>query len=626
MAKRGMAMGAVNKLNIGAGRKAGLSLNGKGLGTSPFSQSSSGASKSVRKVNSEIKSKLAKRKKKGMLNMGMQTGKRKPGMQTNKEQTIPTISKEQRRVMETQRAKKRLGRRLSNYSFVPTISVGLIEFKKEEEKKKKRDLSKITGMAQIGAGATIGQQAIRSGLPRAVGVRLEQHGTSRAAAKNIIKEGYLDPSYGGSTGGVTASMKLPKEFLERAKGHTFLSGKNPSHPFWQERNRLSPVWDVVNRKIQVLGYRGSKAGKITDADIERGSRHISGIVSQMLRPIEKNLKDLTPESYLAKVRAGTNFSDPNDVRYLESLENDPKRLREAVDYYRDDFLNLSKQIKKMGKRGYNDAARVERIRRIQKRANMLFKPYQDEFKTRIEPIKSKGNWIHNSEGKPLVSLTYKEELRDFLREKANAGDKRAAQILGLQSGLDDQLRSQRAAKMIGLTAGWTEKLVKSPALGAAGVGRTLYIPGTDAFFNDTSRFVYDPDDPFGNPLKMGKAMESELGGFGGNALKTKQKVRAFGNRAAASKWLLEQEGDGNIFKGAGKLMKANPGRVGAGLALLAGGGLASGALIGKGVSNIRKKPEVTVESDGKVKSHFRKLKNKMIRVKSFIRGERNEKR
>jgi len=152
MAKRGMAMGAINKLNIGTGRKAGLSLSGKGLGTSPFSQSSSGASKSVRKVNSEIKSKLAKRKKKGMLNMGVQTNRTKPGMQPNKSkptgstQEAPAISKEKRKVMETQRAKKRLGRRLSNYntgidSIIPFTYTSNIEFAEERDSEWRRNLS-----------------------------------------------------------------------------------------------------------------------------------------------------------------------------------------------------------------------------------------------------------------------------------------------------------------------------------------------------------------------------------------------------------------------------------------------------------------------------------------------------
>ncbi len=139
-------------------------------------------------------------------------------------------------------------------------------------------------MALLGSLTLVAKQSIDSGIPRLLGVRLEQHGTSKKAAKNIIKEGFLNPAYGGSEGGVTTSMKLPKEFLDRSAGHTFISGKNSSHPFWSDRNPLSSIYDVVTRKIQVLGYRGSKAGKLTDKDVEQGGKFIGATLGKLTNP------------------------------------------------------------------------------------------------------------------------------------------------------------------------------------------------------------------------------------------------------------------------------------------------------------------------------------------------------
>jgi hypothetical protein len=121
-------------------------------------------------------------------------------------------------------------------------------------------------------------------------------------------------------------------------------------------------------------------------------------------------------------------------------------------------------------------------------------------------------------------------LKTSLETKVNSGDKKAARLLKLKEGLKNQLKAQEVSKNLGLSAGWTQKLLQSPLLGAAGVGKTVYLPGTDEYFNDTNRFKYDVDDPFGNPLKYKDSFTSEKGGLGGNALKTKEKVRAFGNR------------------------------------------------------------------------------------------------
>ena len=126
MAKRGMAMGATTKANIGAGRKSGLRLSSGGLGTSPFSQAKSAASKSVRKVNSEVKSKIAKAKKKGIA--GKPTSKRGNLLNSSPSSSSDIgidsfrASKAKAMLEGTMRAKKRMERRIGFTGLPNTIN------------------------------------------------------------------------------------------------------------------------------------------------------------------------------------------------------------------------------------------------------------------------------------------------------------------------------------------------------------------------------------------------------------------------------------------------------------------------------------------------------------------------
>ena len=580
MAKRGMAMGATTKANIGAGRKSGLRLSSGGLGTSPFSQAKSAASKSVRKVNSEVKSKIAKAKKKGIA--GKPTSKKDkinnlPSSSSSSDIGIDSFraSKAKAILEGTMRAKKRMERRIGFSVFT-----GLVEFNKKEENKKAK------GYLQIGTGTVLAQQGIRSGVPRALGVRLEQHGTSRKAAKNIIKEGYLDPGRGGSEGGVTKALKLPKDFLDRARGHTFISGKNKTHPLYKERTQLSPIGDVVARKVQVLGYRGSKSGPITEKDVQRGTKYIG----------------LTAEATIKRILEQAKKT--GDVGLTREQEEE-----------------LLERLKKL-KVPYNDPERIKEIRERQKRVRAGLKEFlgTEEYQDNLRYIYSakKGVNLENFDNLTDADFVKRRNPKGTLQAIAETNSplsKKAAKLAKEIETLEYDLELQQVSKNLGLGAAWTSKISTSPPKGALGVGRTLYVPGTDDYFE--KNFVYDPDDPFGNPTKYGKAFASEQGGFGGNALKTKQKVRAFGNRFSATKYLLEKEGDGNLIKGARKLMGANKGRVAAGVAFL-GTGLAGGYLVNKGIQNIK--------SDGKVQAHTRKVGNKFVKVKSFIRGLRNEKK
>jgi hypothetical protein len=298
---------------------------------------------------------------------------------------------------------------------------------------------------------------------------------------------------------------------------------------------------------------------------------------------------MTPEQMLAEMKKQSVTSV--DVKALyDSYVADPEKLKRDLKSMRREIEKLVKNTQDVAKRGYKDPSRIKSIRKTQVKFNKLFNDYKDEFKE-YQKGRKDFNTYGRGFGKRKGKTNYNSLLNNFLEQKVDSGDKKAARLLKLKDGLQNQLKAQEVSKNLGLSAGWTQKLLQSPLLGAAGVGKTVYLPGTDEYFNDTNRFKYDIDDPFGNPLKYKDSFTSEKGGFGGNALKTKEKVRAFGNRFSASKYLLEKEGNGNLIKGASKLMGANKGRVLAGLGILGVGGTAAGLLGAKGIQLLKGKDD-----------------------------------
>jgi hypothetical protein len=70
------------------------------------------------------------------------------------------------------------------------------QFAKDEDDRRSRiEKATVTGLG----AAYVGQQTIRSGVPRLLGVRLESHSTSNKNAAEILKNGgILDPARSGS--------------------------------------------------------------------------------------------------------------------------------------------------------------------------------------------------------------------------------------------------------------------------------------------------------------------------------------------------------------------------------------------------------------------------------------------
>lgn len=153
-----------------------------------------------------------------------------------------------------------------------------------------------------------------------------------------------------------------------------------------------------------------------------------------------------------------------------------------------------------------------------------------------------------------------DPLRNVLHRKMQGLSYRA------QSAIDyDQQKTFEARR---------DKVAKNilPAM-VEGTGKTLFVPVTDQ--EVATDFKPDIDDPI--------------------ALRTKKPVKVYGNRASATLAHLKKNGL--------KQIAANPGRVGAGVAILGAGGAIAVPLISKGYAEVK-----AFKRKGKlVKAHRRKL-------------------
>lgn len=223
-----MAMSATTKANIGAGRKAGLRLNSKGLGTSPFSQAKSAASKSVRKVNSEVKSKIAKAKKKGIAG--------KPSSpKINKENLDPTpspdsfsVSKAKAMVEGTQRSKNRLRRHFFR-------NLEIITFGRRHTEQTKRKISNTLKKRSL-------ERSMQRGGFAASGLSILSN--SLAATPTLLTSTTLAPA-------IVAGVAIPT-----AAAVSYQLGKGIGASIWQRRRST----DVSNRYQYVYSTRHKKVG------------------------------------------------------------------------------------------------------------------------------------------------------------------------------------------------------------------------------------------------------------------------------------------------------------------------------------------------------------------------------
>ena len=331
------------------------------------------------------------------------------------------------------------------------------------KKKAKEDKpSKVKGVAQLAAGGYVGQQAIRSGVPRALGVRLESHSTTRKNAKEILKNGgILDPDKSGS-GAIRAleNNQGLKDITDvnKAKGKVYITGLHKDakdrviNGITMKADDGNPLLNVISRKSQRAGYRAS-AGIDWDKVNNKGTE-----------------------------------------AYNKELDNDIYR---------------------------NNKQKVNELEELTKKSKSKFQ-----------------------------GVIGGKNSRKIENELNNA----KSVVKGIEDGANNKK----------LVAGGMERIKQTVKNSLLPTGKSLYIGGSDDYFDKT--FQPDFDDP--------------------KAMYTTNKVKVSGNRLSATLDALKREGGGNKLKGAVNLIKANKGRVGAGLAIAGLGGLAATKLVTSGIKNV----------------------------------------
>lgn len=117
--------------------------------------------------------------------------------------------------------------------------------------------SQAVGAAQIGAGAYLGYQGIKHGLPRAAGIRIEYHTTSKENADLIKKAGnILDPAFGGKNG--WAEKVQSSSYVNNSKNYVHITGVHKDSDAFKylkvPESAKAPV-KTIGRKLQTFMYK-----------------------------------------------------------------------------------------------------------------------------------------------------------------------------------------------------------------------------------------------------------------------------------------------------------------------------------------------------------------------------------
>ena len=119
------------------------------------------------------------------------------------------------------------------------------------------DRNDVIGAGQIAGGSYLGYQGVKRGLPRALGIRIEYHTTSKDNAKLIKKAGnVLDPAFGGRNGW---SEKIKSNnYVKNSEKFVHITGINKNTDMGDMPKLLSRAAGCVRpvmRKIQTFMYR-----------------------------------------------------------------------------------------------------------------------------------------------------------------------------------------------------------------------------------------------------------------------------------------------------------------------------------------------------------------------------------
>ena len=201
-----------------------------------------------------------------------------------------------------------------------------INFAKSNKKNKEPKRNLIKGAAYLGGSGYVGQQAIRSGIPRLLGVRLESHSTSRKNAKEILKNGgWLDPNKSGTGAIQTLNVSEGKKGVTNAAEagkkvyitgvHSDANSRKIPGLGTVDPKKENPLIQVLQRKEQRAGYRGQ-------ADIDWDS----------VNKDSNRIKQLENEVKQSNTNKKKTFNSNSDKTRLDNIakQKEIKTLKEAT--------------------------------------------------------------------------------------------------------------------------------------------------------------------------------------------------------------------------------------------------------------------------------------------------------
>lgn len=217
------------------------------------------------------------------------------------------------------------------------------------------DKNNIKGTAQIMGGTYVGYQALQHGLPRAFGIRIEYHTTSKQNAKLIKQSGnILDPSYGGKNG---LGQKInSKTFVDTSQNYVHITGLHKDSKLFN--NNYFKKLKSKKVPIRTLGrIRDNLMYKIIGSGCVNNVEHFRGSKLSFLDKVKLALKRIMYAEFHSKT---TRFCIPGIDSYFNSeFISDPHdylalKTNQPVKVYNNRFSAMLAGLKKFGLKGIKE--------------------------------------------------------------------------------------------------------------------------------------------------------------------------------------------------------------------------------------------------------------------------------
>ncbi|MGN0030964.1 MAG: hypothetical protein ACI37Q_03320 [Candidatus Gastranaerophilaceae bacterium] len=212
----------------------------------------------------------------------------------------------------------------------------------------------VIGAAQIAGGSYLGYQGLKHGLPRAAGIRIEYHTTSKENAQAIKRVGnILDPAYGGKNGW---SQKVRSEhFVKNSERYIHLTGINKDTPMLRGRSFkkypfLKAPFATLYRKGQNIMYQ-----TVGNVDTEELKSLMGGDLTKGQR-VKWIFKKMFNQTFSNKTKR---FCIPGidsyfDKEFIPDTDDIALKSSKPIRAYNNRFSAMMAGLKKFGLKGIKE--------------------------------------------------------------------------------------------------------------------------------------------------------------------------------------------------------------------------------------------------------------------------------